>query len=160
MSNSISFTAAGIDVSSIVSGFIAIDRQPIDRLTSRQSAVKLQSDAVGRLRNSFESLKTAAGGLLTSGLAKYSSSVSSSAVTATLSASAAAGSISFSVDQLARARGAHQQLGGEQLVGRHHGGLLALSTTSSSLGFGAATPILACRRGSTRSRSRRPPSAQ
>jgi len=75
MSNSISFTAAGIDVQSIVSGLIAVDRQPIDRLTTRQSAVKLQSDAVGRLRSNFESLKNLASGLVTNGISKFSSTV-------------------------------------------------------------------------------------
>ncbi len=141
MSNSISFTAAGIDVQSIVSGLIAVDRQPIDRLTSRQSAVKLQSDAVGRLRNNFESLKSLASGLITNGISKFSSTVSSSsAVSVSLSSTAAAGSIGFTVDRLARAHGIRTA----QTVASNTSVIttaasLAVSTTSTKLGLGAAS---------------------
>lgn len=139
MSNSISFTAAGIDVGQIVSGFIAVDRQPIDRLTSRQSAVKLQSDAVARLRTSFENLRTTASGLVTNGISKFSSSVSSSAVTASLSSSAAAGTISFTVDQLARAHGMRTSSGlASSTSVVTTASALALSTTTTKLGLGAA----------------------
>ena len=86
MSNSISFTAAGIDVSSIVSGLIAVESQPITTLATRQAKVKLQSDAVARLKSNVTSLKTLAAGVLTNGVAKLGSSVSvPGAVSATLS---------------------------------------------------------------------------
>ncbi len=141
MSNSISFTAAGIDVQSIVSGLIAVDRQPIDRLTTRQSAVKLQSDAVGRLRNNFESLKSMASGLVANGISKFSSTVSSSsAVSVSLSSTAAAGSIGFTVDRLARAHGIRTA----QTVASNTSvvttaAALAVSTNSTKLGLGAAS---------------------
>ncbi len=141
MSNSISFTAAGIDVQSIVNGLIAVDRQPIDRLTTRQSAVKLQSDAVGRLRNNFESLKSMASGLVTNGISKFSSTVSSSsAVSVSLSSTAAAGSIGFTVDRLARAHGIRtaQTVASNTSVVTTAASL-AVSTTSTKLGLGAAS---------------------
>ncbi len=141
MSNSISFTAAGIDVQSIVSGLIAVDRQPINRLTSRQSAVKLQSDAVGRLRNNFESLKSLASGLVANGISKFSSTVSSSsAVSVSLSSTAAAGSIGFTVDRLARAHGIRtaQTVASNTSVVTTAASL-AVSTTSTKLGLGAAS---------------------
>lgn len=141
MSNSISFTAAGIDVQSIVNGLIAVDRQPIDRLTTRQSAVKLQSDAVGRLRNNFESLKSMASGLVTNGISKFSSTLSSSsAVSVSLSSTAAAGSIGFTVDRLARAHGIRtaQTVASNTSVVTTAASL-AVSTTSTKLGLGAAS---------------------
>ncbi len=140
MSNSISFTAAGIDVQSIVSGLIAADRQPIDRLTARQSAVKLQSDAVTRLRNNFESLKGLASGLVANGISKFSSTVSSaSAVSVSLSPTASSGSMSFTVDRLARAHGMRTA----QTVASNTSVVttatsLALSTTTTKLGLGSA----------------------
>ncbi len=141
MSGSISFTAGGIDVSSIVSGFIAAERVPIDNLITRQSAVKLKSDAVGRLRNSFESLKSAASNIVSGGITKFSSSVSnSSVVAASLTSSAAAGSISFTVDQLARAHGMRTSttVASDTSVVTTAASL-ALSTTTTKLGLGAAT---------------------
>ena len=140
MSNSISFTAAGIDVQSIVNGLIAVDRQPIDRLTTRQSAVKLQSDAVVRLRNSFDSLKILAAGLVANGISKYSSTVSSaSAVSVSLSSAAAAGSIGFTVDRLARAHGIRtaQPVASNTSVVTTAASI-ALSTTTTKLGLGTA----------------------
>ena len=141
MSNSISFTAAGIDVQSIVSGFMAVDRRPIDRLTTRQSAVKLQSDAVGRLVNNFESLRTAASAMVTGGIARYSSTNSNpSAVSASLTSSAAPGSISFAVDRLARAHGVRSTstLTSNTAV-ITTAASLAVSTTTTKLGLGAAS---------------------
>lgn len=141
MSNSISFTAAGLDVSSIVSGFITAERQPIDRLVTRQSAVKLQSDAVTRLRNNFESLRTAAANIVSGGITKFSSTVSNtSAVSASLSTSAAAGSISFTVDRLARSHGirsASSVASSTAVVTTASS--LALSTTTTKLGLGSAS---------------------
>ena len=140
MSTSISFPAAGIDVQSIVNGLIAVDRQPIDRLTTRQSAVKLQSDAVVRLRNSFDSLKILAAGLVANGISKYSSTVSSaSAVSVSLSSAAAAGSIGFTVDRLARAHGIRtaQPVASNTSVVTTAASI-ALSTTTTKLGLGTA----------------------
>ncbi len=140
MSNSISFTAAGIDVSSIVSGFVAVDRQPIDRLTSRKSAVQLQSDAVGRLRTSFEGLRTAASNLMSQGVARYMSTVSSSAVSATLSTAATPGSLSFTVDQLARAHGMRTSTGVANATSvMTTASQLAVSTSTTRLGLGSAS---------------------
>ncbi|MCX6520751.1 MAG: flagellar filament capping protein FliD [Actinobacteria bacterium] len=141
MSNSISFTAAGLDVTSIVNGFITAERQPIDRLVTRQSAVKLQSDAVSRLRNNFDSLRNAAANIVSGGITKLSSTVSNtSAVSASLSSSAAAGSISFTVDRLARSHGirsASAVASSTSVVTTASS--LALSTTTTKLGLGSAS---------------------
>jgi flagellar hook-associated protein 2 len=100
--NSVGFNAGGIDVSAIVSGLMGAERLPGEKMRSRQAEVKLKSDAMGRLRNSLESLRTAASGLVTKGVNRLSSSVSNaSAVSATVGATAAASTASFTVDQLA-----------------------------------------------------------
>ena len=102
----VSFTAGGIDVESIVQGLMQVERQPINLLQSRQAKAQLQNDALARLRSSLDSLKSMAGSVITNGVGKLSSSVSSpSAVSASLSPSARAGSVTFTVDQLARAHG-------------------------------------------------------
>jgi flagellar hook-associated protein 2 len=101
----VSFTAGGIDVESIVQGLMQVERQPISLLQSRQAKMQLQNSAVGRLRASLESLRTMAGSVISGGVGKLSSSVSSSAVIASLSPTASAGSVTFTVDKLARSHG-------------------------------------------------------
>src|SRR6187399_1729335 len=99
--STIGFTAGGIDVSQIVSGLMDVERQPITRLQDKSATAKLQSDAVGRLRSSFEGLKSMAAALLApSGFSKFSSNVSApSIVGVSTTSSALAGSISFTVDR-------------------------------------------------------------
>ncbi len=103
--SSIGFSAGGIDVNTIVTGLMSAERAPQTVLSQRQAAVSLQSSAIGRLRTSLFSLQNQAAGLLTNGLAKLSSTVSSSAVSASVSAAARPGSLSFTVDTLAAASG-------------------------------------------------------
>ena len=140
MSSIISVTNGGIDVRSIVDGLMGAERQPLNRLVTRQSAVKLQSDAVARLRTNFENLRTAASSLAASGLGRFTSSVSTPGVIqATLSAKPGAGSISFTVNQLARAQG----LRTATTVASSTSPIttadrLAVSTTTTALGLGAA----------------------
>ena len=101
-SNAVGFSAGGIDVSSIVSGLMGVERLPGDKMKARQADVKLKSDAMGRLRNTLDSLRTAASGLVTKGVNRLASSVSNaSAVSAVVGATAAPSTTSFTVDQLA-----------------------------------------------------------
>ena len=101
-SNAVGFNAGGIDVSSIVSGLMGVERLPGDKMKARQADVKLKSDAMGRLRNTLDSLRTAASGLVTKGVNRLASSVSNaSAVSAVVGATAAPSTTSFTVDQLA-----------------------------------------------------------
>ncbi len=141
MSSSISFNAGGIDVSQIVSGLVAVDRQPIDRLLSRQATVKLQGDAVGRLRNSFEALRSAAAGIVTGGISKFSGSSSNASIaSASISSTAAAGAVNFTVDQLARAHGMRSaSFVGSSSAIVTTASSMALSTTTTKLGLGAAS---------------------
>jgi flagellar hook-associated protein 2 len=92
----------GINVSTIVSGLMDVERLAGDKVKARQADVKLKSDAMGRLRNTLDSLRTAASGLVTKGVNRLASSVSnSSAVSAMVGATAVPGTTSFTVDQLA-----------------------------------------------------------
>jgi flagellar hook-associated protein 2 len=101
-SNAVGFNAGGIDVSSIVSGLMGVERLPGDKMKARQADVKLKSDAMGRLRNTLDSLRTAASGLVTKGVNRLASSVSNaSAVSAVVGTTAAPSTTSFTVDQLA-----------------------------------------------------------
>lgn len=138
MSNSISFTAAGIDVSSIVSGLMTVERAPITALQNRQAKVKLQGDAVARLSANVSSLKSLASGILSGGVSKLSSSVSlPGVVSASVSSTARAGSVSFTVDQLARAQGMRTAttVGASTSVITTQSSL-AVSTTAGRLGIG------------------------
>ena len=123
--SSIGFTAGGIDVNTIVTGLMTAERAPQTVLTSRQAAVTLQSAAIGRIRTSLQSLQNLAAGLLTNGISKLSSTVSSSAATATVSSTASAGSLAFTIDQLASASGVRMA----QTVGSN----TAVVTTATSL---------------------------
>lgn len=138
MSNSISFTAAGIDVSSIVSGLMTVERAPITALQNRQAKVKLQGDAVARLSANVSSLKSLASGILSGGVSKLSSSVSlPGVVSASVSSTARAGSVSFTVDQLARAQGMRTAttVGASTSVITTQSSL-AVSTNAGRLGIG------------------------
>jgi flagellar hook-associated protein 2 len=138
--NSVGFNAGGIDVSAIVSGLMGAERLPGEKMRSRQAEVKLKSDAMGRLRNSLESLRTAAGGLVTKGVNRLSSSVSNaSAVSATVGATAAASTASFTVDQLAvshSARTATPVASATSVVTTS--ARLAVSNTAARLGVSSA----------------------
>jgi flagellar hook-associated protein 2 len=104
--SSIGFTAGGIDVASIVSGLMTAERAPETAVANRQAAVKLQSATISRLRSSLVSLQNQASFIVSSGITKLSSTISNpSAVSATLSPTARAGSLAFTVDSLAAAQG-------------------------------------------------------
>lgn len=139
--NSVGFNAGGIDVSAIVSGLMGAERLPGEKMRSRQAEVKLKSDAMGRLRNSLESLRTAASGLVTKGVNRLSSSVSNaSAVSATVGATAAASTASFTVDQLAvshSARTATPVASATSVVTTS--ARLAVSNTAARLGVSTAS---------------------
>ena len=100
--------------------------------------MKLQSDAVARLKSNVTSLKSLASGVLTSGVSKLSSSVSiPGAVSASVSSTARAGSVTFTVDQLARAQGMRTAttVGASTSVITTQSSL-AVSTTAGRLGIG------------------------
>jgi flagellar hook-associated protein 2 len=138
-SSSIGFTAGGIDVATIVSGLMQVERQPIAALQNRVSKIKLQADAVNRLRNSMETLRTTAANLTSGGLNRLASTTSHPAyVTTSLSSTAAAGSVTFAIDQLASAQGLRTSgtVGSSTSIVTTAASL-AVAGTASRIGFGA-----------------------
>lgn len=137
--SSIGFTAGGIDVASIVSGLMSAERSPKAAITSRQSVVKLQSQALSRLRSSLQNLQNQASLIVSGGITKLSSNVSApGVVSASLSPTARAGSLSFTVGALASAQGmrtANTVTAGTAVITT--AATLAISSTANKIGASA-----------------------
>lgn len=98
---------AGIDGAQIVASLMQIEERPLLLLESRKEAASTAVGAIARVRTGVESFRLAATRLSTvSSFDRYKTSVSQpDAVSASVSGTAFNSSISFSVDQLARAHG-------------------------------------------------------
>ncbi len=106
LSNTISVTAGGIDVASIVSGLMTAERIPLTTMQTKQAAVNDKIAAIAEIKTALEKLRTQSSAIVTGGLAKLTSSVSNpSAVTVSLGATARTSSTSFTIDRLASAHG-------------------------------------------------------
>ncbi len=57
---------SGLDLSSIVSGLMAVEKQPLTALKTKQSTVESRISALGTLKSALASLQTAAGNLVPS----------------------------------------------------------------------------------------------
>ena len=55
---------SGLDLSSIVSGLMAVEKQPLTALKTKQSTVESRISALGTLKSALASLQTAAGNLI------------------------------------------------------------------------------------------------
>lgn len=95
---------SGIDVESIVSQLMALERQPLYNLQSKESTVKAQISAFGSLKSVISSFQDAMGNLGTEDKFKVFSSTSSdeAVLTATSDSTAAAGSYSLDIQRLAQ----------------------------------------------------------
>lgn len=98
---------AGIDAASIVDQLMEIERFPLNALETRKTAAQTAADAIARITSSVRAYLGAAEKL--SGLSKFdrtSSTVSlPDLVSATTGPNATTGSLTFTVDRLARAQG-------------------------------------------------------
>ncbi len=94
---------SGLDVKSIVSQLLAIERRPIEQLQSSASKMQTQISALGKLQSTLATLQSAASKLTRSDTwgAVTATSSRSQAVTASVSPGAPAGSYSVVVQQLA-----------------------------------------------------------
>lgn len=97
----------GIDADSIVTQLMAIEEQPLLALEARKSAAEVASSAINQIRSKVDAFGLAAERLsTTSAFNRYSTTVSNtSALSATVTGSAAPGGFSFTIDQLAQAHG-------------------------------------------------------
>ena len=95
---------SGLDTAAIFDQLIAIESNPQRLLKQQLSATQSQAAAYRAINTRFDALRTAAEGLMKDAAwQQVKPSTSSSSVVAVSSASASAGTVTFSVDQVARA---------------------------------------------------------
>jgi flagellar hook-associated protein 2 len=102
--SSVSGLVSGMDTTALISQLMQIEAQPQAQLKTKLAGTQTDAAAYRDINTSFAALATAAGALTKSaswGLTKASSSDTS--ITATTTAGAAAGSLTFTVDRLATA---------------------------------------------------------
>lgn len=101
-------TANTLDVNSIVTGLMSIERRPIAALTTRQSGYQAKISALGSIQSQMVSLQTAAkalGSSSSSTLQAYQSTSSDTSVfTASATSTAVAGAYSLNVTSLAQSQ--------------------------------------------------------
>ena len=99
-------SGSGIDMESIISSLMTIERQPLAKLQSQQSSLKTQISDLGKLKSDLSSLKTAA--LNISGLdflqANKASSSDTTSVGISTDSTASPGTYQISVTSLAKAQ--------------------------------------------------------
>ncbi len=96
---------SGLDVTSLVSQLMAVERRPLTALNSREAAFQAKISALGSLRGALSQVETAAAKLKAGGFTDFKGSVGDSSVASvTVSSIAPAGSYSLEVTQLAQAQ--------------------------------------------------------
>jgi flagellar hook-associated protein 2 len=97
--------ASSIDVQSLVSQLMTIERQPLVKLQQKEATIQSRLTAMGRVKSALDSLQDAANKLsLTSTFGVTKASAAGDGVVAAVSGSAQVGSYAVSVSQLARAQ--------------------------------------------------------
>lgn len=109
MSNiSISGVGSGLDIQSIVSQLVAVERAPLTKLAAQQSTLQAKLSTFGTINSQFDTLASAASKL--SGASGWNpvtaTSSNSDAIKVTASAGAPATSLTMEVDYLAKAQSA------------------------------------------------------
>lgn len=97
---------SGIDVESLITRLMSLERAPIEQLKQRTDGLKTQLSAVGKTQSSLSSLRDAAAKLAQSNAFQSATATSSDAATVSASAvsGAALGSFNVSVTRLATAQ--------------------------------------------------------
>ncbi|MBN8505650.1 MAG: flagellar filament capping protein FliD [Burkholderiales bacterium] len=97
---------SGIDVESLISRLVSLERQPIDQLKQRTDGLKTQLSAIGKLQSSLSTLRDLSGRLSRSeGFSGATASSSDATVfTASAASGAALGNYSIEVSRLAQAQ--------------------------------------------------------
>jgi flagellar hook-associated protein 2 len=121
-------TSASLDVNSIVSQLMAVERQPLGKLSAREAGYQAKLSAYGSVKGSFAGFQTALQGL--NSVSKFQSLTATASDTSVFSASAssnaAAGTYSLEVSSLAQA---------QRLVAAGQ------ASSTAAIGSGAATPL-------------------
>lgn len=99
---------SGIDISSIVSQLVALDKAPLTQLQATATATQTKLSAYGTIKSQFAALSDAAAtlGSASGWNAANATSSNASAISVTASAGAAATSLTMEVSQLAKAQSA------------------------------------------------------
>lgn len=97
---------SGLDVESLITKLMSLERQPVTQLQQRTDTLKTQLSAIGKLQSSVATLRDAAGrlALSTSFTGTVASSSDASSVAATAGTEATAGSYQVNVEKLAKAQ--------------------------------------------------------
>lgn len=98
---------SGFDADSIVTQLMQLERIPLTALQTRKDAAKSASDAITKIRSSLDAFRLAAAKLAdVSTFDRFKTAVSHSDIAAaSVSGTAASGSLTFTVDRLAQAHG-------------------------------------------------------
>lgn len=120
---------SGLDVSSIVSQLVALEKQPLKNLELKATTVKAQVSAMGEIKSQFSALADVATKLSSASAwaARSASSSNTSAATISVTSAAAATSFTLDVDKLAQ----KQSLSSPQVSS---GGLVGAGTLTFRLG--------------------------
>lgn len=101
-------TSSGFDVNAIVTGLMSIERQPIDKLTARETSYQAKLTALGLIKSNVASFQTAVKGLDSSSssslLAFKATSSDATAFSASVGSTAATGAYALNVTKLAQAQ--------------------------------------------------------
>ncbi|MBU1265992.1 MAG: flagellar filament capping protein FliD [Gammaproteobacteria bacterium] len=121
-------TSASLDVNSIVNQLMAVERQPLGKLSTREAGYQAKLSAYGSVKGSFAGFQTALQGL--NSVSKFQSLTATASDTSVFSASAssnaAAGTYSLEVSSLAQA---------QRLVAAGQ------ASSTAAIGSGAATTL-------------------
>lgn len=95
--------ASGLDSNAIIDQLVALEKRPIDLMTARQDALKMQVSILGDLASRLSALQTAATSLKRDGVLKLSTSSTPTTFSVTPTTGGSAGRYSVQVQALAQA---------------------------------------------------------
>ena len=123
---------SGLDVDSIVTGLMSIEKLPLQRLQTQQSTVESKISAMGKIKSAIAALQEAAEDISeTSGLYSYKGKLADTDVaSATTTSTAVAGTYSIEVEQLAT----NHKLMSSATVDPSGGGTLTIEIGSTASG--------------------------
>jgi flagellar hook-associated protein 2 len=139
--SSVSGLVSGMDTTTLISQLMQIEAQPQTQLKTQLANTQTDAAAYRDINTSFAALATAAGALTQAaswGLTKASSSDTS--ITATTTAGAASGSLSFTVDRLATAHSVMAKTNWTNSTDAYGlGSALTIKSTDGTTTFGSIT---------------------
>ncbi len=121
---------SGLDVNSIVSQLMALERRPLDQLGAQKSDLSAQLSAYGQLKSAFSTFQSAMKGLSSSDKFQVYSATPSNSDSFTATASSTASAAVHSIDVLALAN-AHKMTSGKDVGSTYADADTAIGTTGT-----------------------------